>query len=107
MASVRTPKAQRLLLDGVDWRSYERWLRLLDERPGLRVTYDRGVLEIMIVTYHHENSGWFLGRLVGVLTEELGLAVAGGGSTTFRRRDKRRGLEPDQCFWIAQEARVR
>jgi Uma2 family endonuclease len=107
MAGVRTPPAQRLLLDGVDWRSYERWLRLLDERPGLRVTYDRGTLEIMILTYGHEGWGRLLGRMVVVLTEELGLPIAGGGSTTFRRRAKRRGLEPDECFWIAHEAQVR
>ena len=29
------------------------------------------------------------------LTEELGLPLAGGGSTTMRRRKRQRGLEPD------------
>jgi Uma2 family endonuclease len=41
------------------------------------------------------------------LTEELGLPVKAGGSTTFRRRRKRRGIEPDDCYWIADEPRVR
>src|SRR5207302_2108545 len=42
-----------------------------------------------------------LGRLVCVLTEELGLPLQSGGSVTIRRRRNRKGLEPDECFWIA------
>jgi Uma2 family endonuclease len=37
----------------------------------------------------------------------LNLPLAGGGSTTLRRRDRRRGINPDECFWIATEAQVR
>ncbi len=48
-----------------------------------------------------------LGRFVVALTEELVLPIAEGGSTTFRRRRGRRGLEPDQSYWIASEPMVR
>jgi Uma2 family endonuclease len=41
------------------------------------------------------------------LTEELGLPVAAGRTTTFKRRQKKRGLEPDNCYWIANELRMR
>jgi Uma2 family endonuclease len=41
------------------------------------------------------------------LTEELDLPISGGGSTTVRRRRRQRGLEPDNCYWIANEAQVR
>jgi hypothetical protein len=41
------------------------------------------------------------------LTEELGLTIKEGGSTTLRRRRKKRELEPDQCYWIASEPLVR
>jgi Uma2 family endonuclease len=91
----------------VDWRTYERLLRTFAERPSVRLTYDRGVLEIMRPLLEHDNDGRFLGRLVVTLTGELGLPIMAGGSTTFRRRSKRRGLEPDDCFWIASEPRVR
>ncbi len=30
-----------------------------------------------------------------------------GGSTTFRRCRKQRGLEPDNCYWIVSEPQVR
>lgn len=107
MSTVSVPTTQRLLLSGVDWRTYSRLLRALDERPGVRLTYDRGTLEIMTLTYGHESWGYILGRLIAVLTEELGLPISGGGSTTFRRRPRRRGLEPDDCYWIANEPLVR
>jgi Uma2 family endonuclease len=91
----------------VDWRTYARLLRVFAERPSLRLTYDRGVLEIMSPLHEHESDGRFLGRLVVTLTEELSLPVKAGGSTTFRRKRRRRGLEPDDCYWIASEPQVR
>ncbi len=59
MSTVHTGATQRLVLDGVDWQSYGRWLRLLNNRPSLRLTYDRGTLEIMNLTYEHESWGHF------------------------------------------------
>src|SRR5207302_1952645 len=44
--------------------------------------------------------------LVFVLTEELGLPLKRGGSTTLRRRLRRRGIEADECFWIANAQRM-
>jgi Uma2 family endonuclease len=107
MATASARTGQRLVLTNVDWKTYTRLLRTFDERPSLRLTYDRGTLEIMTLTYGHESWGYVLGRMVDVLTEELGLPIAGGGSTTFRRKKRRRGLEPDQCYWITHEAQVR
>lgn len=107
MSILSVPPTQSLRLDGVDWKTYTRLLHALDERPGLRLTYDRGSLEIMTVTFEHENYSYILGRLVDVLTEEFNLPVVGGRTTTFRRRRKRRGLEPDNCWWIANQALVR
>ncbi|MEM7204057.1 MAG: Uma2 family endonuclease [Planctomycetota bacterium] len=35
------------------------------------------------------------------------MAVEGGGSTTWRREDLDRGLEPDECYWVENEPNVR
>ena len=106
MIKTRTPERQRLILDNVSWDEYTRLLRNFEGRH-LRLTYDRGRLEITTLSYEHEGIGRFLGRMVVTLTEELSLPVRDGGSTTFRRRKKKKGLEPDDCFWIAHEADVR
>jgi Uma2 family endonuclease len=97
---------QRFLLHDVPWTRYERLLRALDDRH-LRLTYDRGTLEILSLSHEHEGTSYLLGRFVDVLTEEAGLPVKAGRSTTFRRRKKQKGLEPDNCYWIANEKKVR
>jgi Uma2 family endonuclease len=107
MSTVLAPTTQRLVLYGVDWREYTRLLRAFGHRPAVRLTYDRGVLEIMTLSHKHESGVHLLGRFVLVLTEELGLPIKGGRSTTFRRRKKKRGLEPDESYWIASEPLVR
>jgi len=100
-AGSSTTGPQRLVLAGVSWREYTRMLRAFAERPGYRLTYDRGTLEIMSPLFEHELDADLLGRFVVVLTEELGLPLQAGRSTTFRRRRMRRGLEPDHSWWVA------
>jgi len=107
MSTLRSPPQGRLLLDGVDWKTYTRLLRVFEERPSIRLTYDRGRLEIMSPQRKHERHVDLLGRFVIVLTEELGLPISSGRSTTYRQRRKKRGLEPDNSYWIANEAKVR
>jgi Uma2 family endonuclease len=107
MSAVSPSTEQRFMLYGVDWKSYSRMLRAFGDRPGVRLTYDRGSLEIMTLSYEHESLARLLDRFVVTLTEELRLPIAGGRSTTFRRRGRKRGLEPDDCYWIASEPLVR
>jgi Uma2 family endonuclease len=108
MATVQTAKTKRgVVLYNVDWRAYQAIGRALADRPALRLTYDRGALEIMTTSPRREHFKHFLGRLVATWTEESGLPLAGLGSMTFKRRKRLRGLEPDQCYWIANEAQVR
>jgi Uma2 family endonuclease len=105
-ALPRRLKKGSCLLSGVDWHTYSRLLHLFAERPRVRLTYDRGELEIMSPLVEHDDDSRFLGDLVFLLTEELGLPLKRGGSTTLRRRRRQRGLEPDECFWIANAPRM-
>jgi Uma2 family endonuclease len=90
----------------VSWESYVQILRAFDNRH-LRITYDRGGLEIMTLSSEHERLKHLLRRLIEALTEELEWEIAGYGSMTFKRRREKRGLEPDECFWIQSEPLVR
>jgi Uma2 family endonuclease len=107
MSTAEFSRPQRLILYGEPWNTYVRLLRLFDERRHLRITYDRGALEIMTLSPEYEHLKTVIRRLIEALTEELGLPVAGYGSMTLKRRKKLRGLEPDECFWIQNEALVR
>ena len=105
-ALPRPPSEQRILLHGVSWQTYEALLHEFDCRP-IRLTYDHGSLEIRTLSFRHECCSHLLGRLINVLTEELNLPIHSGGSTTFREEAKQRGLEPDECYWVQNEPRMR
>lgn len=100
------PAEQRLRLSDVDWPTYEMLLQRFAGRH-LRITYDRGEIEIMVVSPRHERAKTILRRFVDVLTVELNVPVVSLGNTTFRREDLERGLEPDECWYIAHEAQMR
>jgi Uma2 family endonuclease len=91
---------RRLLLRDVDWRSYWYFLHMFKERRGVRLTYDGRRLEIKGVSFKHERYSCLLGGLVLTLTMELHLPLVPGGSTTLYLRRKRRGIDPDNCYWI-------
>ncbi len=99
--------AWRWRLDGVSWRAYEGLLRAFDEERHLRITYDRGRLELMALSTLHERSKHLLGCLIGALAYERDIDIAGYGSLVLKRGEEQRGLEPDECYWIQNEAKVR
>ena len=90
---------QRFLLSDVSWSLSEHLLEELGDRP-IRVTFDRGSLELMSPSYRHDRPSRVSGLLLQVLAEEMELSLLSAGSTTFRREDLARGLEADECFYI-------
>jgi Uma2 family endonuclease len=87
------------VLSGVRWQTYESLLADVDNRR-FRLTYDRGNLEIMAPQFRHESYADALGVLVKALAAAAKVRVKSAWSTTFRREDLERGLEPDRCFYI-------
>jgi Uma2 family endonuclease len=79
----------------------------LEGHGSLRITYDRGDLELMVISRPHEHYRLLLARFVEVAAEEMGMEVDPGGNMTFQREDLERGLESDDCFWIAHEPAMR
>ena len=102
----RAPARQILRLSHVDWKVYLRLRHAFDIHRGVRMTYDRGELEIMSPLLKHDDDAAILERFVVVLTEELGLPIKHGGSTTLKRRKRQKGIEADRCYWIANAARM-
>jgi Uma2 family endonuclease len=102
----RRKHGRRVTIPFADWEMYEQLQKAFERRPGIRLTYDRGELEIMVPSQEHEKDGEFLARSFVILTEEYGLPIQHGGSTTLKRKRMKKGLEPDKCFWIANAAKV-
>lgn len=90
----------------VSWNFYRAMLREFDERPS-RINYDRGTLEVMTLSLEHERYKSMLGLMVGLIALTFRLRVTHGGSSTLKRITKKKGLEADQCYWVANEPAVR
>jgi Uma2 family endonuclease len=97
---------QRFLLRGIDWQTYQA-LREAPENDHVRMTYDRGDLEMMTPSTPHEQYAHLIGRMIDVWTEEREINIRGCRSTTFRREDLDRGFELDNCYYVQHEPVVR
>lgn len=106
MTAVQTLGEQRVLLDGINWEAYEALLRTWQDRR-VRLTFDEGSLEIMSPLHRHEQYGRLIGRFVEMYTIGRKIPLHSGGSTTFKKEAKKRGLEPDESYWIQREAAMR
>lgn len=92
-----TSEEQRVLLSGVPWAVYV-MLRDSIDSPGVRMTYLKGELEIMSPSREHEVSKKQIARFLELFCLERDIPLFGYGSTTLRREEKERGLEPDECY---------
>jgi Uma2 family endonuclease len=97
------PEVSSIVIDNATWADYEAMLRIIGDRH-IFVNYDRGVMEVMVPSRPHERVGDFLGLMVDILTEELEIPCEAGGSTTHRREDLEKGVEPDKCYWLHAKA---
>ncbi len=97
---------QRVIIRGIGWDGYETILKLVGDQP-VRLAYDRGDLELMAPSIDHEESKSLFGRIIETVTEELRIPCRAAGLTTWRKKAKERGLEADECYYIAAFPQVR
>jgi Uma2 family endonuclease len=99
------PQNEIINLSGISWQTYETLLEELSDRH-LRLTYNRGNLEIMTPSPEHEFNKKVMGRFIETLAEESAIQILPLGSTTFKRPELS-GAEPDECFYISNIDAVR
>jgi Uma2 family endonuclease len=105
VATQLAPSTELIHLSGISWQTYETLLQELSDRR-LRLTYNRGNLEIMAPSPEHERFKKVAGRFVETIAEELDIRIDPLGSTTFKQ-PKLSGAEPDECFYIYNIEAVR
>ncbi len=106
MSIIETQAENRVLLTSVSWATFEALLAETDHR-GSRFAYDRGSLEIMSPSRKHERLKKRIARMIELVTEELGIPISSEGSLTLKNQMRLRGVEPDECYYVAHEALVR
>lgn len=96
-----------IVLRGVSWQTFMALLVDVGEDRAWRIAYDRGVLEIRMPLQEHEVPKIMVAKFVAALSEELEIEIMELGSLILDREDLTRAIEPDTCFYIQNEARVR
>lgn len=104
---IHVPPGQRVILENVTWKELETIIAELGEHRAARIAYDRGILEIISPLAEHEFDKEIISDLVKALLEELNIEFRCLGSTTFKNQFMAQGIEPDQCFYIQNEAVIR
>jgi Uma2 family endonuclease len=101
---ARSPR--RFVLQGVPWDVYQE-LRDLPENDHVRMTFDEGVLEMMTPSARHERWSYLIGRLIDVWTMESSIDIVSCRGMTVSRKDLKKGLEADNCYYVQHEPQVR
>ncbi len=97
---------QRVYLRDVSWNDFETLLAIKGDDPIPRVAYLEGTLELMTPSGEHEIVKKKIARLLEAYAEELGIELEGYGSWTLKRKDQKRGLEPDECYSVGPRGDV-
>ncbi len=103
----RTEPDGRVVLRHVSWETYERFLSDNKERWVPRLTYDRGMLELMTPSMRQEIDTAAISFFVEFVTAVMDFPIRSVGSTTFRREDLRRGFEANASFYTWHEESIR
>ena len=107
MVVTYTLAEQRTVLHNISWETFETLLKETGEDRGSRFAYDGSTLEIMTPLFEHENPKCNFHNFIIALAEELNIEIKSAGSTTLKRKIVRKGIEPDNCYYIQNELAVR
>lgn len=90
----------RILLNNIPWDLYETFIDDFAEKPGWKLAYNGGTLEIMPPTPEHEEYSFSFHNFVLAYCEHFNIELEGRRSTTFRSKSLDKGVEPDECYYI-------
>jgi Uma2 family endonuclease len=103
--TTSTPSRRRrddhvVVLRDVPWAQYDALCRARADSAGPRMAYLEGTLEIMSPSSRHEFYKKLIARLLEVYALERDVPLNGFGSTTYRKKAKQAGIEPDECYCV-------
>ncbi|MEK6299564.1 MAG: Uma2 family endonuclease [Acidobacteriota bacterium] len=94
------PEDTVITFRNVGWEEYEDLLEQVGEASGLRISFDDGTLKVMTLSSKHKKYERFLEALITAVRLRLRINILSFGSATMRKRKKKKGNEPDACFYV-------
>lgn len=106
VAAPRLVGEQRIVLQGIDWKTYLRIDQAFgnDSRPGTRLNYLDGALEIMTTSSDHERIKTIIGHCLEHYCVERDIWFTAQGQMTRQVR-KDRAAEADESYSFDRETR--
>lgn len=101
-----TPPPGIVLLRHISWEAY----RVLGDEIGddpVHLTYDNGLLEIEVPSERHEQIKVAMRTMVEDTLKAYRVRFEPLGSTTWNSRERLKGIEADECYYIQHESAVR
>ncbi|WP_107670119.1 Uma2 family endonuclease [Cyanothece sp. BG0011] len=98
------PGSQVTITD-ISWPEFETMLQQLGENHSARLSYSKGILEIMVPLPEHERAKELISDIVKILLKLTKRKYEPFGSTTFKKEGIA-GVEPDACFYIKNYQRM-
>ena len=106
MRTVLSPLEARVILHNISWSLYEQLLAEHVDKSSPYFVYNRGELEITVLSYEHEELNRLLDNCIAINAMEWNIEYCNAGSTTFKREDLERGFEPDSCFYVQRAGQI-
>jgi Uma2 family endonuclease len=105
--SMLEARDHRIVLHGVSWADYDTFDRVRGpDTLQPRLSYLDGTLELMTTGLRHELVKKLLARLIEAYADECELELIGIGNATFRKKARKAGAEPDECYWLDDQKAV-
>ncbi|XGV99441.1 MAG: Uma2 family endonuclease [Leptolyngbya sp. BL-A-14] len=97
-------KEQRFLLPGChSWQAFKAIQALMEEVPGIRLTYLDGFIEFMTIGEPHELIKKAISILLEVYFFEMGIEFVPVGSATREVEGQSVSFEPDESYYIGEK----
>ncbi|MCY7375972.1 MAG: Uma2 family endonuclease [Pyrinomonadaceae bacterium] len=103
----KEPTVERVYLQDVNWKTYQQLVENQMGKRDLRLTYDDGDLEIMVVSYKQGSYSSYLELIIAAIADFYEIDFVPAGATTFRREKKQKGFEGDATFYFKNADIVR
>lgn len=98
-----TEPEERLIICGLSWQRYLELDKAFgDDRPSPRFYFLESDLEIMTTSNEHERIKKWIGDLLAIYFDEIGIEVMPRGQATMRLALKQAGAEPDESWCLGE-----
>ncbi|WP_107666739.1 Uma2 family endonuclease [Cyanothece sp. BG0011] len=97
-------KEQKLTLPGCyDWQQFKDIKMLIEQQPGVKISYLDGVIELITLGEQHETIKSIIAILLGIYFWQKEIEFIPVGSATRESEEKGVSFEPDESYYIGEK----